>query len=130
MDGPTAQQIDLFRAVEDIHELTAAIVILLTDRDGVAIAIAGDEDDIPPSLRAVLGGENLARAGSVRALLEPIGEELSLCPLNFSILPVADSHLLTIAFDVEASFDTVQTVGREGAAMLTEILRASFLEAP
>ena len=45
MDGPTAQQIDLFRAVEDIHELTAAIVILLTDRDGVAVAVAGDEDD-------------------------------------------------------------------------------------
>ncbi len=130
MEGPTAQQIDLFRAVEDIHELTAAIVILLTDRDGVAIAIAGDEDDIPPSLRAVLRGESLARAGSVRALLEPIGEDLSLCPLNFSILPVADSHLLTIAFDVEASFDTVQTVGREGAAMLTEILRTSFLAAP
>ena len=125
MDGPTAQQIDLFRAVEDIHELTGAIVILLTDRDGVAIAIAGDEDDIPPSLRAVLGGENLAKAGSVRALLEPIGEDLSQSPLNFSILPVADSHLLTIAFDVEASFDTVQTVGREGAAMITEILRAS-----
>ena len=83
MEGPTAQQIDLFRAVEDIHELTAAIVILLTDRDGVAIAIAGDEDDIPPSLRAVLRGESLARAGSVRALLEPIGEDLSLCPLNF-----------------------------------------------
>ncbi len=125
MDGPTAQQIDLFRAVEDIHELTAALVVLLTDRDGVAIAVAGDEDDIPPSLRAVLGGENLARAGSVRALLEPVGERLSLCPLNFSILPVADAHLLTIAFDVEASFDTVQTVGREGAAILTEILRAS-----
>ena len=63
----------------------------------------------------------------MRALLEPIGEELSLCPLNFSVLPVADSHLLTIAFDVEASFDTVQTVGREGAAMLTEILRASVV---
>jgi hypothetical protein len=124
MDGPTAQQIDLFRAVEDIHELTAAIVILLTDRDGVAVAVAGDEDDIPPSLRAILGGENLARAGSVRALLEPIGDELSMCPLNFSILPVADSYLLTIAFDVEASFETVVAVGREGAAMLTEILRA------
>ncbi len=124
MDGPTAQQIDLFRAVEDIHELTSAIVILLTDRDGVAVAVAGDEDDFPPSLRAVLGGENLARAGSVRALLEPIGEDLAMCPLNFSILPVADAHLLTIAFDVEASLETVQTVGREGAAMLTEILRA------
>ena len=125
MDGPTAQQIDLFRAVEDIHELTTAIVVLLTDGDGAAIAVAGDEDDIPPSLRAVLAGENLAKAGSVRALLEPIGEELSQCPLNFSILPVADSYVLTIAFDVEASFDTVQTVGREGAAMITEILRAS-----
>ncbi|CAN5921650.1 hypothetical protein BH11MYX4_BH11MYX4_47700 [soil metagenome] len=122
---PSSQQIDLFRALEDIHELTTAIVVLLTDRDGVAIAVAGDEDDIPPSLRGVLGGEALARAGSVRALLEPIGEDLSACPLNFSILPVGEAHVLAIAFDAEASLETVQVVGREGAEMIAEILRAS-----
>lgn len=120
---PSARQIDLFRALEDIHELTAAIVVLLTDRDGVAIAVAGDEDDLPPSLRSVLGGEALARAGSVRALLEPIGEELSGCPLNFSILPVGEAHVLAIAFDAEASLETVQAVGGEGAAMIAELLR-------
>ena len=30
---PSGQQIDLFRAVEDVHELTGAIVVLLTDHD-------------------------------------------------------------------------------------------------
>lgn len=122
--GPTAQQIDLFRAVEDIHELTEAIVVLLTDRAGVAIAVAGDEDDLPPSIRAVLGGEQLAKAGSVAALLEPIAEELGGCPLNFTILRVGEGHVLTIAFDVEADLERVQTVGREGAQMISEILYA------
>jgi hypothetical protein len=120
---PSAEQIDLFRAVEDIHEMTGAIVVLLTDGDGVAVAAAGDEDDIPAPLRRVLGGHNLATAGGVAALLEPIGEQLAHCPLNFSILPVGEAHLLTIAFDAEVSLDTVQVVGREGAAMITEILR-------
>ena len=122
---PSALQLDLFRAVEDIHELTSAIVVLLTDREGVAIAAAGDEDDIPPPLRALLGARKLAEAGSVAKLLEPIAEELGPCPINFSILAVADSHVLTIAFDVEADLETVQVVGREGAQMIAEVLRAS-----
>ena len=121
---PSAQQIDLFRAVEDIHELAGAIVVLLTDGDGIALAASGDEDDIPAPLRAVLAGKNLAEAGSTIALVEPIGEALAHCPLNFSILPVGSAHVLTIAFDVEASFETVQLVGREGAQMIAEILRS------
>ncbi len=120
--GPTAQQIDLFRAVEDIHELTGATVVLLTDAEGVAVAAAGDEDDLPPSLRAVLGGKQLAAAGSVRALLEPISADLADTPINYSILAVANGHVLTIAFDAEANFDVVQTVGREGSQMISEIL--------
>ena len=118
---PSAQQIDLFRAVEDIHELTSAIVVLLTDGDGVALAAAGDEDDIPAPLRAVLGGKNLAHAGGVAALLEPIAGELAHCPLNFSIIAAGAAHVLTIAFDVEADLDTVQVVGREGAQLIAEI---------
>ena len=125
---PSAQQIDLFRAVEDIHELAGAIVVLLTDRDGVALAASGDEDDFPAPLRAVLAGKNLAAAGSTIALLEPIGEALAHCPLNFSILQVGDAHVLAIAFDAEASLETVQVVGREGAQMLAEILRASSVQ--
>lgn len=120
---PSARQIDLFRAVEDVHELTSAIVVLLTDPDGVAVAAAGDEDDIPPPLRAVLGGDHLARAGGVVALLEPIAGELAECPLNFSILAAGAGHVLTIAFDAEANLETVQVVGREGAAMIAEILK-------
>ena len=119
---PSAQQIDLFRAVEDIHELGAATVVLLTNGEGVALAVAGDENEIPSPLRAVLGRNNLAQAGSVIALLEPIGEQLAHCPLNFSILAVGEAHLLAIAFDVEADLETVQMVGREGAQLIAEIL--------
>ena len=125
MDGPTAQQIDLFRAVEDIHELTGAIVVLLSDRDGISVAVAGDEDEIPAPLRAVLGAKKLAHAGSVSALLEPIAGDLAHCPLNFSILTVGAAHVLTIAFDVDADLETVQVVGREGADMIAEIVRPS-----
>jgi len=120
---PSAQQIDLFRAVEDVHELTGAIVVLLTDGNAVAIAVAGDEDDIPAPLRAVLGGRKLAAAGGVAALLEPIAGDLGHCPLNFSILAVGDSHVLTIAFDADANLETVQVVGREGATMIADIVR-------
>lgn len=121
---PSPQQIDLFRAVEDVHELTSAIVVLLTDADGVAIAAAGDEDDIPAPLRRVLGGKKLASAGGVAALLEPIVSDLSSCPLNFTILAVGDDHVLTIAFDAEASLEATQVIGREAAQMIAEILRA------
>ena len=123
--GPTAQQIDLFRAVEDVHELTGAILVLLTDGDGASIAVAGDEDDLPPSLRAVLGGKQLAAAGSVRALLEPISEQLGDTHVNYSILVVANGHVLTIAFDSEANFDVVQTVGREASQMISDILTSA-----
>lgn len=120
--GPTAAQIDLFRAVEDVHEMTGAIVVLLTDADGVAIAVAGDEDELPAALRAVLGGKQLAAAGGVRALLEPISDDLADTHVNYSILAVEPAHVLTIAFDAEANFEVVQTVGREASQMMSEIL--------
>jgi hypothetical protein len=120
--GPTPQQIELFRAVEDIHELTSAIVVLLTDADAVALAVAGDEDDLPLPLRAVLGGKQLAAAGSVVALLEPIVAELAESRLNVTVLAVDAAHVLTIAFDADADFDLVQRVGREAQQMLAELL--------
>lgn len=122
---PSAMQIELFRAMEDIHDMTGAIVILLADADGVAVAVSGDEDDIPAPLRAVLSGKRLAEAGSVVALLEPIaGEQLQ--GLNVSVYAVERGHLLAIAFDAEADFATVQHVGREASAMLSEILNAAL----
>jgi hypothetical protein len=124
--GPTAQQIDLFRAVEDVHEMTGAIVVLLTDADGVAVAAAGDEDELPPALRAVLGGKQLAAAGGVRALLEPISDDLAETHVNYSVLAVGSEHVLTIAFDAEANFDVVQTVGREASQMIAEILTSAM----
>jgi hypothetical protein len=123
--GPTEQQLDLFRAVEDVHEMTRAIVVLLTDADGVAVAVAGDEDELPPSLRAVLGGKQLAAAGGVRALLEPLSGELADTHVNYTILAVERAHVLTIAFDAEANFDVVQTVGREATQMISEILASA-----
>jgi hypothetical protein len=128
--GPTAQQIDLFRAVEDVHEMTQAIVVLLADADGMSIAVAGDEDEIPAPLRAVLGGKQLAAAGSVVALLEPIAGDLGESHLNFSILAVAEAHVLVIAFDAEADFDLVQTVGKEASAMISEILTTPLHPTP
>jgi hypothetical protein len=122
---PTDQQLDLFRAVEDVHELTMALVVLLTDREGVAVAVAGDEDEIPAPLRAVLTGNGLSSAGSVAALLEPVAGDLVHCPLNFSIIAVGTTHVLTIAFDAEANLETIQVIGREAASMIAEILRGT-----
>ena len=122
---PTQQQIDLFRAVEDIHELSGAHVVMLTDREGIALAIAGDENDFPAPLRGVLGRKHLVQAGSVVALLEPLGDDLAHCPLNFSVIAVGEAHLLAIAFDAEADLETVQVVGREGVQLIAEILSAN-----
>lgn len=120
---PSAMQIELFRAMEDIHEMTDALVVLLVDAGGAAVAVSGDEDDLPPPLRAVLSGNRLAEAGTVVALLEPIAGELE--GLNVSVYAVAPAHVLAIAFDAEADFATVQDVGREASAMLSEILSAA-----
>ena len=119
---PSDQQIELFRAVEDIHEMTGAIVVLLVDADGFAVAVSGDEDDVPAPLRAVLGGKNLAAAGTVIALLEPIAAALSGSRVNFSVYDVGSEHVLTIAFDAEADFATVQSVGQEAKEMIKAIL--------
>lgn len=118
---PTERQLDLFRALEDLHDLTKAITILLVDEDGALLAASGDENDVPPALRTVLSGKQLAAAGGVRALLEPVE---NLGTTNVTILDVDGKHVLAILFDAEADVMTVQTVGREASALLREILAA------
>jgi hypothetical protein len=122
VSGPTALQIDLFRAVEDVHDMTGAIVVLLVDGDGRSVAVSGDEDDLPPPLRAVLGGKRLAEAGSAIALMQSIAGDLADTRLNVTVHDVGSEHVLAIAFDAEADFGTVQTVGREARAMIAEML--------
>ena len=117
-------QIDLFRAMEDIHEMTNAHVVLLVDADGVAVAVSGDEDELPRPLRDALSGKRLAEAGSVVALLTPIAGDLG--GLNVSIYAVDPAHVLAILFDAEADLATVQQVGREAQAMLSEILTSAL----
>lgn len=119
-DAPTTLQLDLFRAVEDVHDMTQAIVVLLVDYDGVSIAVSGDEQNLPRSVRAVLAARKLDAAGSVIALLEPVAAELG--GMNVNIQAIGGTHLLVIAFDSEADFETVQTVGREAKEMIGEML--------
>jgi hypothetical protein len=123
-NGPSAMQIDLFRAMEDIHEMTSAIVVLLVDADGVSVAVSGDEDDVPVPLREALSGKRLAEAGTVVKLLEPIAGDLG--GLNVSVYAVERGHVLAILFDAESDLGTVQQVGREARTMLSEILTADL----
>jgi hypothetical protein len=122
MPLPSALEIELFRAVEDVHELTGAIVVLLVDAEGRSVAVSGDEDDLPPSLRAILSGRHLAAAGSVRELLSPIAGELVDSRLNVTILDVDGSFVLAIAFDTKAELDVVQSVGGQARAMIAELV--------
>jgi len=117
---PSDKQLALFRAMEDIHDLTQAITVLLVDGDGASVAVSGDEDDVPVLLRAVLSGKQLAEAGSVRVLLEDVDLAGSL--VNVTVYDVDGVHVLAILFDAEADFTTVQQVGQEGRQMLAEIL--------
>jgi len=119
---PTEKQLALFRAMEDIHDLTSAITVLLVDADGTSVAVSGDEDDMPPALRAVLSGKQLTEAGSVRHLLEDLDLAGSL--VNVTIYAVDGAHVLAILFDAEADLATVQSVGGEARQMLAEILAA------
>ena len=116
---PTERQLALFRAMEDIHDLTQAITAILVDEAGVLVAVSGDENDVPPALRAVLSGKQLAAAGSVRALLEDVD---NLGTTNVTILDIDGKHVLAILFDAEADLMTVQRIAAEAREMLREIL--------
>src|SRR4051794_5736534 len=98
-DAPTVMQLDLFRAVEDVHDMTRAIVVLLVDYDGASVAVSGDEGNFPLPLRAVLAARKLEAAGSVKALLEPILGELG--AMNVNIQAIGCTHVLVIGFDAE-----------------------------
>jgi hypothetical protein len=111
--------------MEDIHDLTGAITVLLVDADGGLVAVSGDENDVPTPVRAVLGGKRLAAAGSVVALLSSAGEIDA--PVNVSAFDVDGSHVLAIVFDGGADLMTVQQVGKEARELLAEILAASRL---
>jgi hypothetical protein len=126
MTGPTTLQLDLFRAVEDVHEMTGAIVVILVDDEGAAVAVAGDEDELPPALRGVLGGRRLREAGSVRELLSPISEELTASKLNVTVLDVAGRWVLAIAFDANADLATVLAVSGEARDLMRELLTADL----
>ena len=119
---PTERQLALFSALEDVHELTQSIVVILVDEGGTTIAVSGDEDEIPTDLRAVLGGKKLADAGSVRALLEPV--DFSSLRLNVSLFATGPM-LLAVLFDAESDLGTVQAVGKQAAEMIAEILAAT-----
>lgn len=120
--APTERQLALFSALEDVHELTAAVVVILVDEDGESVAIAGDDAIIPADLRGVLAGKKLAEVGSVRALLEPV--DFSSNPLNVSIFATGPM-LLAILFDAESDLGTVQAVGKQASEMIAEILSAT-----
>lgn len=122
MSGPTERQLALFSMLEDIHDITAAIVVLLVDEAGASVAVSGDEAEIPKQLREVLSGSKLAEAGSVRALLEPV--DFSGIPLNVSLFP-AGPMLLAIVFDADADLGTVQVVGKQASENIAEILTAT-----
>jgi hypothetical protein len=119
---PSERQLALFRAVEDVHDLTQAITVLLVDGDGTLVAASGDEADVPTKLRAALSGKQLAEAGSVRVLLEDV--DLSGSLVNVTVYDVDGTHVLAILFDAEADLAVVQEVGSEARAMLAEILGA------
>ncbi len=118
---PTERQIALFSAVEDIHDLTAAITVLLVDAHGTLLAISGEENDVPPALRAALAGKKLREAGSVRELLT----DVEMGTMNVSVFDIdGGEHVLAILFDAEADLSTVQSIGGEARDMLREILSA------
>lgn len=131
--APTEKELALFRALEDIHDLTNAITVLLVDAEGASVAVSGDEDDVPGPIRAALSGKRLAAAGSVVALLSSVGEidgsrarglRERDAALNVSAFDVDGSHVLAIVFDAEADLMTVQEVGRDARVMLANILAA------
>jgi hypothetical protein len=125
MSRPSALQIELFRAMEDVQEMADATVVLLVDADGRSVAVSGDEADVPGPLRAALSGKRLAEAGSVVALLSSVNGELSETRLNVSIYDASHGYVLAILFDADADLATVQSVGRDACTMLAALFDAS-----
>jgi hypothetical protein len=119
---PTERQLALFRAVEDVHDMTAATVVLVVDADGEIVAASGDVDLVPAPMRTILSGKRLATAGSVRALLASVGEIDT--RLNVTAFDVGSAHVMAILFDADADITTVAAVGEEARALIGEILSA------
>jgi hypothetical protein len=119
---PTERQLALFRAMEDIHDMTAAVTVLLVDEVGTSLAVSGDERDVPAVLRKALSGRRLAAAGSVLEFLRSIGDLGSL--LNVAIYDIDGAHVLAIIFDSDADITTVQAIGRDASPLLAELLAA------
>jgi hypothetical protein len=124
LPGPTDLQIELFRTVEDIHDMTGAIAVLIVGEDGESLAVSGDELDIPAPVRAVLAGKKLEAAGSARELLSTVAGDLAGSPMNLTIYAIDARHVLCIAFGSDADLSTVQSVGNEARVMLAELFRA------
>jgi hypothetical protein len=124
---PTERQIALFSAMEDIHDLTNATVVLLVDAYGTLIAVSGDENEVPVPIRKALSGKKLAAAGSARELLSNIEFDDSKWPtnLNVTVFDVTGTeHVLGILFDASVDVMTVQEIGKEASDMLAQILSA------
>jgi hypothetical protein len=119
---PTERQLALFRTLEDIHDMTAAVTVLLVDEHGTSLAVSGDERDVPPTLRKALSGRRLAAAGSVVEFLRSLGDLGSV--LNVSVYDIDGAHVLAIVFDSDADITTVQSVGRDASPLLAELLAA------
>lgn len=111
--------------MEDIHDLTDAIVVLLVDAHGSLVAISGDEDEVPVPIRSALGGKKLREAGSTRELLSRIEFDDGKWPtnMNVSIFDVTGTeHVLGILFDASVDVMTVQSIGKEASEMVAQIL--------
>lgn len=123
ISGPSELQLELFRSLEDVHELSEARVVLLVDEDGRSIAVSGDEAEVPEPLRAALSGRSLAAAGSVVALLGSVDGDFA--GLNVTVYDVDGEHVLAIVFDAEADLETVQSIGSAARASLADLLRSA-----
>lgn len=120
---PTEKQLALFRIVEDIQDATAATVVLLVDVEGEVVAASGDVDEVPGPYRVVLSGKRLAAAGSVRALLESVGEFDT--RLNITLFDAGSGYVLAILFGAEADLFAVRDVGEDARELLQELLAAT-----
>lgn len=122
MSGVTKSAIAV--AIHDLRSAAKALAVVVVDYEGATVAISGEANAFPVSLKIGLSGRALQEAGSLMKLLEHLLSRLPPSERFYNVQAVAETHLLAIAYDDDADPE-LPVHARRARVTIEEIVRAS-----
>jgi predicted regulator of Ras-like GTPase activity (Roadblock/LC7/MglB family) len=110
---------------ENLHRDSNAKAVLLIDKNGQAMAQAGDTQELDVTSLSSLTAGNVAATGGIASLLaekEFAGQFLEGEKMSYHVSIVAQRVILVVLFDERSSLGLVRLRVRKAAAELTNIL--------